>query len=102
MDRYYEMTPEAQQFLWCKLSGGTNHIPTQWLVKGDAKDGYKIMHLDENECGFDLFPDNKVMRSFSSVKTVIDEINAGKTSYMHNHLSVGTGAWANHPIPQTA
>lgn len=93
--RMFLMSEIAQQYFWCKLSNGENHIPTHFQIEGDSKDGYRIFHLDDSFCGFDFF----AHKSLNTCISVVQDMNRTGKSYYQNSFSVGAGAWANHPIP---
>lgn len=95
MTRFFKMTKEAQQALWGQLSNGANHIPTQFMVEGDAKSGYEISSVNDDLCGFTLI----TLRSFYATKQFIAQTNELGTNDWKKHCSVGSFAWANHPMP---
>ena len=95
MNRYFELTETAQKATWCKLSTGENHIPTQWLVKGDKQDGYTIAAVNENLCGFDFI----TLRTLYAAKRFIEQVNETGSSDMDKYCSVGSFAWKNYPMP---
>lgn len=100
MTRKFKMTPIAQQALWSKLSNEVVFIPTQFLVEGDAKEGYNISYVDSDLCGFSLLPSYKCVRSFYAVKRIVEDINThGKTTNWNNVLDMRSFAWVNTPMP---
>lgn len=94
MKRFIKMTPLAQQATWCKLSGDGIHIPTQFLISGDSEDGYNVMHVDKEQCGFTI----KVVERLTDARYLCQLINEGKTNIQG--CETGTFAWANIPMPK--
>jgi hypothetical protein len=70
MRRYFKMTHKAQQALHTD-----KWIPTQFLVDGDAKDGYSIHYVGDDLIGFNLVKDDSLIRSFYAVKRIVEDIN---------------------------
>jgi len=100
MNRYFKMTEKAQQALWSKLSNNENQIPSQFLVEGDAKEGYSIYYVNDELCGVNLLPNYTRIRSFYAVKRLIEDINTnGKPLHYAALVDMRCFAWANYPAP---
>ena len=95
MDRFRKMTAKAQQALWCRLSDNTAHIPTQFMIEGDKKEGYRISAVTDELCGFEVIK----VRSFCGVKWFIDKVNEFGTANNECYCATGAFAWRNVPMP---
>jgi hypothetical protein len=100
MDRLIKMTTTAQQALWSQTTGGP-HIPTQFIIEGDHEEGYRILAANDDLSAIEICGRVRTLRFCKAIIKDINEKGVSKYRNMPYLFTVGTFAWANHPIPQT-
>lgn len=94
MNRYFPMSPIATAALWANTTGGAS-VPTQWLIEGNFKEGYKVFSLDDEKCGLPVLE----TRTLFQAKDFVKQINeSGKDTHWERYCLPFTFTWRGKEI----